>query len=132
MNFVVLIVTILSLSKRFKLVKDVGKRQYYLSQTRITFMCSTLLGLSWLIAVLAVKDMSTVFQWLFCITTSLQGFFIFVFYILRNKDAMNEWRRCFVSNLDYIMYHSVSIFHVSSSKSLTSSELKPMTGEKNS
>ena len=93
-NFVVLVVTILSLTKRVSTGKEATLKEYYLSQARITFMCATLLGLSWLFAVLAVHDLSTVFQWLFCITTSLQGFFIFVFYILRNKEVTIEWRRC--------------------------------------
>ncbi|XP_065668365.1 adhesion G-protein coupled receptor G4-like isoform X3 [Hydra vulgaris] len=117
-NFVVLVITMLSLSKRVKAGKEVTATKNYLSQIRIAFICATLLGLSWLFAVLAIKDLSVIFQWVFCITTSLQGFFIFIFNILRKKDVMNEWRKCFGGYRQY----NIS----SSSNNPKSSEMKSM------
>ncbi|XP_012553637.1 adhesion G-protein coupled receptor G4 isoform X1 [Hydra vulgaris] len=117
-NFVVLIITMLSLSKRVKAGKEVTATKNYLSQIRIAFICATLLGLSWLFAVLAIKDLSVIFQWIFCITTSLQGFFIFIFNILRKKDVMNEWRKC------YGHYRQYNI--ASSSNNPKSSDIKPL------
>ncbi|XP_047126733.1 uncharacterized protein LOC100198789 isoform X1 [Hydra vulgaris] len=100
-NFIVLISTMFSLSKRVVTTNKIPEKYYYLTQARIGFMCSTLLGSSWLFGVLAVGDLSTVFQWLFCISTSLQGFFIFVFYMLRNNEVFVEWRHFFLRFWEY-------------------------------
>ena len=60
-------------------------------QTRIAFACNTLLGITWVFALLAVGKATIYFQWLFCIFNSLQGFFIFVFYTVRNEDVKKAW-----------------------------------------
>nr|XP_047126746.1 adhesion G-protein coupled receptor G2 isoform X2 [Hydra vulgaris] len=91
-NFIVLVIIMLSLSTKNDITNKVTGKKNTISRAKISFMCSTLLGSSWIFGVLAVKDFSTVFQWLFCVSTSLQGFFIFVFYILRNKKVIVELR----------------------------------------
>ncbi|XP_065664183.1 adhesion G-protein coupled receptor G2 isoform X5 [Hydra vulgaris] len=58
---------------------------------RIAFACSALLGFTWIFAILAVGKATAVFQWLFCIFNSLQGFFIFLFYTVENKQVKEEW-----------------------------------------
>ena len=62
-----------------------------ISQARIAFTCNVLLGITWIFALLAVGKATVYFQWLFCIFNSLQGFFIFVFYTLRNQDVKKAW-----------------------------------------
>ena len=62
-------------------------------QARIAMACATLLGLTWLFALLAVGDLQYAFQLLFTIFNSLQGFFIFFFYTALNKDVQKEWIR---------------------------------------
>ncbi|XP_067675291.1 adhesion G-protein coupled receptor G6-like isoform X2 [Haliotis asinina] len=52
-----------------------------------------LLGLTWVFAVFAIDRASTVFYYLFAITNSLQGLFIFIFYCIFKKDALTAWRR---------------------------------------
>ena len=64
---------------------------FIISQARIAFACNVLLGITWIFALLAVGKATIYFQWLFCILNSLQGFFIFVFYTLRNKDVKKAW-----------------------------------------
>ena len=65
-----------------------------ISQTRIAFACNVLLGITWIFALLAVGKATIFFQWLFCIFNSLQGFFIFVFYTVRNQDVKKAWVKC--------------------------------------
>ncbi|XP_065668367.1 adhesion G-protein coupled receptor G2 isoform X2 [Hydra vulgaris] len=89
-NFIVLVIIMLSLSTKNETTNKATGNKNNISRAKISFMCSTLLGSSWVFGVLAVKDFSTVFQWLFCVSTSFQGFFIFVFYILRNKKVFVE------------------------------------------
>ncbi|XP_063313094.1 adhesion G-protein coupled receptor D1 [Pelobates fuscus] len=46
-----------------------------------------ILGSSWIFGVLAVNDQAIVFQYLFAIFNSLQGFFIFLFHCLLNSEV---------------------------------------------
>ena len=66
-----------------------------LRQVRIGLSISVLLGLSWILAIFAVKDAEYTFQLLFCIFNSLQGFFIFVLYALTSeivrKELVKSW-----------------------------------------
>ncbi|OCU01961.1 hypothetical protein XELAEV_180077397mg, partial [Xenopus laevis] len=45
-----------------------------------------ILGSSWVFGVLAVNDQTIVFQYMFAIFNSLQGFFIFLFHCLLNSE----------------------------------------------
>ena len=64
---------------------------FIISQGRIAFACNVLLGITWIFALLAVGKATMYFQWLFTIFNSFQGFFIFVFYTLRNRDVKKAW-----------------------------------------
>ncbi|KAM4827405.1 adhesion G-protein coupled receptor D1 isoform 2-T2 [Thomomys bottae] len=46
-----------------------------------------ILGISWVFGVLAVNDRALVFQYMFAILNSLQGFFIFLFHCLLNSEV---------------------------------------------
>ena len=63
-----------------------------IEQARIAFACSSLLGLTWVFGLLAVGKVTYVFQILFCIFNSLQGFYIFIMYTVRNTDVRKEWQ----------------------------------------
>ena len=60
-------------------------------KARIAFSFNALLGITWVFVLLAVGKATIYFQWLFCIVNSLQGFFIFVFYTVRNEDVKKAW-----------------------------------------
>ena len=53
------------------------------------------LGLSWVFAFLAVEDARVVFQYLFTITTSLQGLLIFLVFTARDPVVRTFWRQVF-------------------------------------
>jgi len=95
-NMIVLGLVLHTLAKGSKKLakgkKDEKKK--WVGQARIAFSCAGLLGLTWLFAILAVGDATEVFQWLFCIFNSLQGFYIFIFYCYRSPEAKKEWRIC--------------------------------------
>ena len=65
---------------------------FNLKLAKITLSCSILLGLTWLFGFLAVGELTTLMQYLFCIFNSLQGFFIFIFYTLTNDEVKKEWK----------------------------------------
>ena len=50
-----------------------------------------LMGLTWVFGVAAISDARLVFQYLFAICNSLQGFAIFIFYCLSQKNARDAW-----------------------------------------
>ena len=58
---------------------------------RITCIFFTL-GLTWVFGVLAVKSVKEIFQYLFCILNSLQGFLIFLFYCALSPDVRGKYR----------------------------------------
>ena len=74
--------------------------------TKITIACSAILGIAWLFGVLAVGKLTTVMQYLFCIFNSLQGLFVFVFYVLTNDEVKKEW-------LDLLGWEDFSIITLS-------------------
>ena len=64
-----------------------------------------LLGLSWIILLFTVVGADTniyaafAIQWLFVFFNSLQGFFLFVFFVALNRDARNLWLKFFCPHL---------------------------------
>ena len=57
-------------------------------------VCATVLGITWMFGVFAVGDLKMLFQWLFCIFNSLQGFLIFLLFVVNHKEARREVLRC--------------------------------------
>ena len=72
------------------------KEAWKLLLTLVGFMI--LLGLSWIILLFTVVGADTniyaafAIQWLFVFFNSLQGFFIYFFFIVINPDMQNEWK----------------------------------------
>ena len=62
-------------------------RRLLISSFGITF----LFGMSWVFGVLTISSASEVFQYLFTIFTSMQGFFIFFFFCVLGKEARESW-----------------------------------------
>ena len=92
----------------------------------------SLLGLSWIILLFTVVGADTniyaafAIQWLFVFLNSLQGFFLFVFFVALNRDARNLWFNflfpCLKSNKSTYMYSS-RIEHSSISGNTSSTKL---------
>eukprot|EP00053_Salpingoeca_punica_P018654 m.183651 g.183651 ORF g.183651 m.183651 type:complete len:1765 (-) comp17477_c2_seq2:663-5957(-) len=85
-----------------------------------------LLGVAWVFGALIDTgdgSSSLAFQYIFAITVSLQGFFIFVFHCLGNPHAMEEYRRSFSGSGD--SRKSFSNLHSSSSSNDAKSKSKP-------
>ena len=50
-------------------------------------------GLSWLFGALSVSGAALVFQWLFVIFNTSQGFLLFIFFCIIGQDAREEWKK---------------------------------------
>ena len=88
-NLTVLIVVMVKVQGRGGKRKQNGKFSDLFNEMRIAFTCNILLGCTWVFALFAVGKAVVIFQWLFCIFNSLQGFFIFIFYVVRNSKVRN-------------------------------------------
>ena len=63
------------------------------AQLRGIFSVVVLLGLTWIFAIFAIGEANLVFQYLFNILNSLQGFFVFIFYCCLKKDVAKLWKK---------------------------------------
>ncbi|XP_065311042.1 adhesion G protein-coupled receptor E1-like isoform X1 [Dermacentor albipictus] len=61
------------------------------AQVRGAFTVMTLLGVTWIFGVFAVGEARTVFQYVFCVCNSMQGFLIFVVRVLQYPEARAAW-----------------------------------------
>lgn len=61
------------------------------AQVRGAFTVMVLLGVTWVFGPVAINESKIVFNYLFTILNSLQGFFIFVFRCLLNTEARSAW-----------------------------------------
>ncbi|CAH1784857.1 unnamed protein product [Owenia fusiformis] len=58
------------------------------------FAVFVVLGLTWVFGFFAINEARIIFQYLFCIFNSIQGFLIFVFHCIREKHVRDMWYAC--------------------------------------
>ena len=80
-----------SLSRTGALVSAEKKSTSY-QRTRTSVAILLLLGLTWIFGALAISRAQIVFDYLFCIFNSLQGFLIFYFHCLRQQEVRKHWK----------------------------------------
>lgn len=70
-----------------------GDRTSKLSQLRLSIFLFFLLGLTWIFGLLstAFAETSIVFSYLFCLTSTLQGFVMFLYFVILDPVARNLW-----------------------------------------
>ena len=90
-NFVIFILAIRALGRSGALVSAEKKStSYHRARTSIAILL--LLGLTWVFGALAVSRAQLVFDYLFSIFNSLQGFLIFYFHCIRHQEVRNQWK----------------------------------------
>lgn len=90
-NFVIFILAIRTLNKTGAMVSAEKKSTSY-HRVRTATAILILLGLTWAFGALAVSRAQLVFDYLFSIFNSLQGFFIFYFHCIRHQEVRNQWK----------------------------------------
>ena len=93
----VIFVMIVSVLFRHQFCLTMRYSEKMATKTAITFLIRvfgvmSLLGLTWLFGAFTVTGATLVFQVLFAIFNSLQGFFIFLFFCAVNRDARELWK----------------------------------------
>lgn len=77
---------------RVRITSTLSERQLRLTQLRMAVSVFFLLGFTWVFGLLTFWRPSLVFSYLFCVSNTLQGFFIFLFHVFRERDARRLWR----------------------------------------
>ncbi|XP_023223025.1 adhesion G-protein coupled receptor G6-like [Centruroides sculpturatus] len=70
-----------------------SEKKMILARLRAAICIFTLLGLSWTFGFFTIKSAQLVFKYLFTISTTLQGFVIFVFNVVDDKSVMELWEQ---------------------------------------
>ena len=90
MNFIMFVLTMYSLSQMGKEVSQENKMKGY-HRVKVALAIMVLLGLTWFFGALAIGSARLLFQYLFCIFNSLQGFSIFWFHCIRQPEVRKCW-----------------------------------------
>ncbi|CAL1292801.1 unnamed protein product [Larinioides sclopetarius] len=76
-----------------KLRCNQDEKKIRIARAKAMFCVSVLLGLSWIFGFLAaIEETKLVFQYLFVFTTTLQGFLLCSFFVLRQKSTRELWK----------------------------------------
>ncbi|XP_065913065.1 hemicentin-1-like isoform X2 [Dysidea avara] len=85
-NFIFLLISLRIIYKSKKNnIREEGHLQTAKSLVIAAVVMLPLLGATWVIGLFAVNEETTIFAWIFTILNSLQGFFIFFFYVVRQE-----------------------------------------------
>ena len=81
------------LKKRKAVQRKAGSKAKGVLKTLISiFAIMMLFGLTWIFGAFTISSASTVFQFLFAITNSFEGFFIFLFLCALREDVRELWK----------------------------------------
>ncbi|KAH8307980.1 hypothetical protein KR059_003829 [Drosophila kikkawai] len=62
-----------------------------LKQLHLSVLLFFLLGVTWIFGLCAFFNFGTIFSYLFCITATMQGFVLFLYFVVFNKDNRRSW-----------------------------------------
>ncbi|XP_078687156.1 adhesion G-protein coupled receptor D1-like [Branchiostoma floridae x Branchiostoma belcheri] len=74
-------------------VKPAKEKSSFKSSVRAVAVLLPILGISWIFGVLAVNQAAVVFQYIFAVTNSAQGLFIFLFHCALNSEVRQAFKR---------------------------------------
>ncbi|XP_065358993.1 adhesion G-protein coupled receptor G2-like [Calliphora vicina] len=86
--FILIICKFLLSNMQFKSQRS---RHDILRQIYVSIFLFFLLGISWIFGMLAHLESSPVFSYIFCLTSTLQGFVIFIYFIIINETTRQTW-----------------------------------------
>ncbi|CRL06028.1 CLUMA_CG019410, isoform A [Clunio marinus] len=74
-----------------------NEKSLTLSQLRVSVFLFFLLGLTWIFGLLSSSGATIIFSYLFCLTATIQGFVLFLYFIVMDPITRNLWRESFRS-----------------------------------
>jgi hypothetical protein len=127
-NLVVYVRIICSISKipdRSDRCEGTGSSPLVLQQLRLGVVLFFLLGLSWLFGLMAALGAGFVFSYLFCVTGTLQGFVLFMFFVVCDPSTRNLWTTMlglWKKSLLRVSYNAADFLSSTTTSSITASQ----------
>ena len=75
---------------------NMSKRKKHKQRLQNALTVMTLMGLTWSIGYLNVVRNTFTVQLVFCLLNTMQGYFIFILYGVRQNDVRRHWKHCCV------------------------------------
>ncbi|EDV90816.1 adhesion G-protein coupled receptor G7 [Drosophila grimshawi] len=91
-NLVIFVYVFYSISHSLSQSVQRAERKLVNKQIRLSVLLFFLLGLSWIFGIFAFMQAGIVFSYLFCLTATMQGFVLFVYFVLLDEANRNAWR----------------------------------------
>ncbi|XP_061394707.1 adhesion G-protein coupled receptor G2-like, partial [Musca vetustissima] len=107
-NFAIFIYIIVSVQRSLGKFRSKRDRKLISQQLRLSILLFFLLGISWLFGLLAHLDHSGVLAFLFCITATIQGFVLFIYFVVIDKTVKFSWLMFYCGGGEYILEEEVS------------------------
>lgn len=92
-NLIIFIIVLWNILRSTDCNLRTSERDLTLSQLRLSILLFFLLGLTWFLAFLASTKAGLVFSYLFCLIATLQGFVLFLYFIILDPVTRNLWNR---------------------------------------
>lgn len=87
-----------------------NERDLTLSQLRLSVFLFFLLGLTWIFGFLASTKAGLIFSYFFCVTATIQGFVLFVYFIILDPGTRKLWRNFFAKYICCWCYGKVEYY----------------------
>ncbi|KAJ6640836.1 Adhesion G-protein coupled receptor G4 [Pseudolycoriella hygida] len=100
--FLAVVVSLTKGSSKSAACKVNDKNDAMWSQLRLSVFLFFVLGLSWIFGLLS--DRSIIFSYLFCLTATLQGFVLFLYFVVLDPTARKLWRKFFKKIIGFKKY----------------------------
>ncbi|XP_059611087.1 adhesion G-protein coupled receptor G2-like [Phlebotomus argentipes] len=98
-NFAIFIAVIYSITRKMDQSSKKNDKEIQMAQIRLSVLLFFLLGMSWIFGFLVYtqKGGNLIFNYLFCVTATLQGFVLFAYFVIMDPATRKLWEQFFIS-----------------------------------
>lgn len=90
-NFTIVLYVLYSISRTLRMTVQRSEKKLVIKQIRLSILLFFLLGLSWIFGLFAFMRAGIVFSYLFCLTATLQGFVLFIYFVILDQSTRESW-----------------------------------------
>ncbi|XP_073816044.1 mayo [Musca autumnalis] len=97
-NLAIFVYVFFSISRSLSMATQRSEKKLVIKQIRLSILLFFLLGLSWIFGIFAFMKMGLVFSYLFCLTATMQGFVLFVYFVILDETSRKCWQQVLCPN----------------------------------
>ncbi|XP_023035401.1 adhesion G-protein coupled receptor G7 [Drosophila willistoni] len=90
-NLAIFVYVFFSISHSLSQSIHKNERKMVIKQIRLSVLLFFLLGLTWIFGIFAFMQAGVVFSYLFCLTATMQGFVLFIYFVILDKENRRAW-----------------------------------------